>query len=487
MNDLGSPLDSPVEVRLATGVVQGVEAAGIRRFLGVPYGQPPFGDLRFAVPRPVAPWGGTRDATRFGPTAPQNAYTGATAQLLSTVRIDGDDILTANVWAPAGAHGSPVVVWIHGGSLEHGTASLPGYDGATFARDGIVFVAINYRLGSEGFSVLEGAPLNLGLRDCALALEWAHREVAAFGGDPSRITIMGESAGGALVAALVAAQVCGVLHGQPIAGAIVQSGPLAAVDPAQAGRVTRELAKRLGVAATRDAFAALQPDALLRARTEQSAGSSPLGGAPGFTLAIDPESLPRSPHEALIGADVPLLIGSNTDEYRLWLTPEAIAAIGTAKAKVARIGMRISGKAERAARAAFPTASAGEVLGQLATDRLLRTPLTRVAQGRAGRRAAEAPTFVYEFAWPSPVRGLAAAHAVEIAFAFDNLRSDDALSLSGPDAPTALAAELHSAWVRFIEAGDPGWPAFGADRLTRVFDLESTTQPQRRAAVVDAL
>lgn len=99
-----------------------------------------------------------RDATRFGPTPPQVPYAGAIGELLGSVRIDGDDILTANVWAPSDASGAPVLLWIHGGALERGTAALPLYDGTLFATAGIVFVSINYRLGSEGFSVLEGAP-----------------------------------------------------------------------------------------------------------------------------------------------------------------------------------------------------------------------------------------------------------------------------------------------------------------------------------------
>ncbi|WP_258566812.1 carboxylesterase family protein [Microbacterium sp. Se5.02b] len=154
------------------------------------------------APQPTTAWHGVREATRFGPTPPQHPYAGEIGELLGSVRIDGDDILTANVWAPTEASGAPVLLWIHGGALERGTAALPLYDGTVFANAGVVFVSINYRLGSEGFSVLDGAPRNLGLRDAAAALEWVHREIAAFGGDPARITAMGESAGGAVVAGL---------------------------------------------------------------------------------------------------------------------------------------------------------------------------------------------------------------------------------------------------------------------------------------------
>jgi len=468
-----------VTASLSTGAVEGLEAAGIHRFLGIPYAEPPFGARRFAAPEPVAPWAGLREAHRFGPTAPQSPYRGALGELLSCPVIEGDDVLTVNVWAPAVAAPAPapVVLWLHGGALERGAAAQPGYDGTTFARDGVVFVSANYRLGAEGFSVLDGAPANLGLLDAALALEWVHREVAAFGGDPARITIMGESAGGALVASLLARPTSRAL----VAGAIIQSGPLEAVAPEQARRASDAIAERLGIPATRDAFAAVPPAELLRARSEIAAGSSPLNGAPGFALAIDPHSLPASPVDALAEAEVPILIGTNTDEYRLWLSPEALAGIGRLKAWLARRVMRLPERAARAVRRASPHASPGEVLGQLVTDRMLRAPASRLARSRI------APTFVYEFAWPSPVRELRAAHAIEIAFAFDRLDDEDAVRLSGADAPAALAREMHAAWVAFIATGDPGWPAFTDGGMTRVWDERSQTVPQRRAEVLDAL
>ncbi|AZS40318.1 Carboxylesterase [Microbacterium oxydans] len=470
-------MTSSPHATLSTGIVRGVEEAGIVRYLGIPYAMAPFGEHRFREPQPVATWDGVRDALEFGPTPPQVPYAGAIGELLGSVRIDGDDILTANVWAPTDASGAPVLLWIHGGALERGTAALPLYDGAVFAQAGIVFVSINYRLGSEGFSVLEGAPRNLGLRDAVAALEWVHREVAALGGDPTRITAMGESAGGAIVAGLLARADSRAL----ISRAIIESGPLQAQTPKKAGRVTARLAKRLGVRADRASFAALTPEKLLDARKAQSAGSSPLGGAPAFQLAIDPESLPRSPHEVLREIDTPLLIGSNTDEYRLWFPPEVLAGIGEFKLQAARLLSRIPRRAVAAYRSAFPDAGAGEILGQLVTDVMLRAPLSRVAAARPEK------THVYEFAWPSPVRDLRAAHALELGFVFDRLDDDEAARLAGPDAPRDLAAEMNTSWVGFVTSGDPGWPAYGDDRLTRVFDARSTTVPQRRAAAMDLL
>lgn len=465
------------EVTLSTGRVRGSRRDGISRYLGIPYAHPPVGERRFASPEPIQAWNGVLDALEFGATATQSPYPGAIGKLLGSRAIAGDNILTANVWSPEGATNAPVVLWLHGGALERGSSALDGYDGTPFATDGVVMVSANYRLGSEGFGVLDGAPLNLGLRDAALALEWVHREIRAFGGDPARITVMGESAGGALVAALLSRPDSRAL----IAGAIVQSGPLVASTRDAAGRATAAIAARLGIPATREAFLRVTPDELVQARAEITRGKSLLSGTPGFALAVDDESLPVSPHVALRDTTVPLLIGTNTDEYRLWLTPEDLAGIGRVKSWVFRRALRVPERAAAAVRRAMPAATPGEVLGQLVTDRVLRGPATAVAQARS------APTHVYEFAWQSPVRDLRAAHAMEIAFVFDRLDAPDALPLSGPDAPSDLAREMHSAWVEFIRTGSPGWEPFGAQRMTRVFDVPSETVPQRRADVVDAL
>lgn len=470
-------MSSAPHVTISTGALVGTQNNGIRRFLGIPYAAAPFGENRFRAPQPPLAWDGTRRANAFGATAPQVPYPGAIGELLGTEKIDGEDILSANVWAPEDAADAPVVLWIHGGALERGTAALGTYDGANFARAGIVFASINYRLGSEGFSVLEGAPRNLGLLDAAVGLEWVHREIAAFGGDPERITVMGESAGGFLVSALLARDDSRALISQ----AIIQSGPLEAQPAEKAGRVTAQLAKGLGVRAERDAFAALTPDQLLEARRAQSTGSSPLGGAPGFQLAVDADSLPRSPHEVLPEIDTPIVIGTNTDEYRLWFTPQALAGFSRLKLLVARLALRIPGRAARAYRAEWPLAMTGEIFGQLATDVMLRAPASRIAAARSPR------TYVYEFAWQSPVRDLRAAHALELGFTFDHLDDAESLRLTGPDAPAALATEMHEAWVRFIKTGDPGWPAYDAKRRTRVFDTETATVPQRRTAGMDLL
>ena len=464
---------------ISSGTLEGIVADGIRRFLGIPYAEPPFGPRRFGLPVAVAPWTGVRDASAFGPTAPQDPYRGAMGELLGSIEIPGEDILTVNVWAPTAIPdaGLPVMIWYHGGALERGTAALSIYDGSTFARDGVVFVSVGYRLGAEGFSVLEGAPLNLGLADAAAAFQWVRREVGAFGGDAERITVVGESAGGAIVAALLMRP--DVVDA--VAGAVIESGPLEAETAVRAGRVTRQLARRLRVPATAEAFRALPPGRLLEARRIQAAGGSPLGGRPGYALAIDPATLPVSPHIGLAGVAAPLIIGTNTDEYRLWFPPEALAKITRARLLAARMVLRIPGKTVAVYREALPGASPGELLGQLATDRLLRAHAVR------GARRRDAPTYLYEFAWPSPVRDLRAAHALEIGFVFDRGLDPDSIRLAGPDAPRSLADRMHGDWVRFIRSGDPGWPAFRPRGDVQIFDVEPSVSSLPRATALDAL
>ncbi|MET4224959.1 carboxylesterase/lipase family protein [Oerskovia enterophila] len=460
-----------VQVVTSHGAVEGTVAHGVERFLGVPYAAPPFGARRFAPPRPVEPWDGVRDATRHGATAPQSPYPGALGALLPTVTVAGDDVLHVNVFTPAdrGTDLLPVVVWVHGGSLAHGSNALAGYDGTRFAQDGVVFVGVNYRLGAEGFSVLDGAPRNLGLADQLAALRWVQDEVAAFGGDPRRVTLAGQSAGGNTVSAILAHPSAPDL----VARAIVQSGPLSAQPAARAGRITRAMGKDLGVPTTRAGFATVLPEALVASQDRVTAGATPLTGGPGFALVLDDDLVPRTPQDALVagaGSTIPLLIGATTEEYRLWFVPTGLLSrFRWWHLAVARRKVGISARAVRLFRRNRPGATAGELLGALATDVLLRVPLQQVADAR---RSARAETFVYEFAWRSPVQDLGAAHAVELGFVFDGLATPDSVALAGPDAPQSLATAMHGAWVAFATSGDPGWQRWDESRPVRVFDGE---------------
>ncbi|MFC9063259.1 carboxylesterase family protein, partial [Streptomyces sp. NPDC057074] len=210
------------------GAVRGRYENGVAVFRGIPYAAPPFGPRRFRPPVAPEPWDGVRDAGSFGPTAPKPPYSEAFAQYLSDPAIPGDDCLNLNVWTPEPGPGArlPVLVWLHGGALTRGSSAVPVYDGATFARDGVVCVSINYRLGVEGYGLFPDAPANAGLRDQIAALEWVRASIAAFGGDPDRVTVAGQSAGAISTGALLAAPRAKGLFRR----AVLQSGAPEAAD-----------------------------------------------------------------------------------------------------------------------------------------------------------------------------------------------------------------------------------------------------------------
>ncbi|GFM99518.1 carboxylic ester hydrolase [Streptomyces fulvorobeus] len=393
-------VEIPPLVATAHGTVRGAVERGVTVFRGIPYAAPPVGARRFRAPEPPEPWVGVRDALTFGPTAPKRGYAPPLDRLLPDPEVAGDGCLNLNVWTPdAGAHGLPVLVWVHGGSLLHGSSAVPLYDGTAFARDGVVLVSVNYRLGVEGFGVLPDAPANRGLLDQLAALEWVRDNIAAFGGDPERVTVAGESAGAVGVGALLAAPRSAGLFRR----AVLQSGTPTALPPEAGRRTTELIARRLGVPATAAALAAVDPELLLEAQTRVTGGGSPLTGGNSFQLVVDGTLLPRDPARALLegaGHGVGLLMGANTEEYRLWFVPSGVTR------RLGRLGLRLALRRLGVPRATLrtyrgnrPRATPGELLGALATDLLLRVPLNRLADSRAAGRAA---THVYEFGWPSP-------------------------------------------------------------------------------------
>ncbi|MEU9860306.1 carboxylesterase family protein [Streptomyces sp. NPDC047971] len=481
MSDVPGPL-----VTTCGGVLRGSLTGGVASFLGVPYAKAPVGARRFRAPEAVDPWEGVREAVAFGATAPKRPFAPPLDALLPDPDVEGEDCLNLNVWAPwsEGAGSRAVMVWIHGGSLAHGSSSVPVYDGTAFARDGVVLVSLNYRLGIEGFGVFPDAPANLGLRDQIAALTWVRDNIAAFGGDPERVTVFGESAGAISIAALLASPLAKGLFRR----AVLQSGAPIAVPREQARRTTRAIAARLGVEATARAVAAVPRDRLLDAQTAVTGRRSPLTGGHSFQVAVDGEVLPRDPAVALrdgAAADVDLLMGTNTEEYRLWFVPGGLTErIGRLALRAALWRAGVRARTARAYRASRPGETPGELLGAVATDKLLRVPLYRVADART---AGPGSTFLYEFGWRSPVMGLGACHALEIAFVFDTLDRPEAAALTGPDAPRELAAAMHGAWTRFAATGDAGWRPWDPTRPVMAFGpgapelVESPREDELRA------
>src|SRR5713226_5163310 len=251
-------------VRTRQGVVRGSMAEGVATFKGIPYAAPPFGPNRFQPPRPAQSWEGVRIAVEYGHVPPQPPYAPPFDQLLGDPGLPGEDCLNLNVWTPDPSGGGlPVMVWIHGGAFMRGSGALPTYDGSRFARDGVVCVTINYRLGADGFLYLGDGIANLGLLDQIAALIWVQENIAAFGGDSDNVTIFGESAGAFSVSTLLSMPRAWGLFRRVIA----QSGAgHHVISPATAQRVGQYLAEKLGVEPTSEAIAAAPVDRLLQAQ-----------------------------------------------------------------------------------------------------------------------------------------------------------------------------------------------------------------------------
>src|SRR5512139_1254435 len=239
-------------VKTVHGELRGSVTEGVSAFLGVPYAAPPSGANRLRPPQPVEPWSGQRDATRYSPSPPQVAPPESAGSEWDT-GVTGEDYLTLNVWTPEpGASGLPVMVWIQGGAFE--ISSTAAYDGSRFARDGVVCVVINWRVGADGFLYLDDGIANVGLLDQVAALEWVPENIAAFGGDPRNVTVFGESAGAMSIGTLLAMPRAEGLFRR----AVLQSGAGHHVSsPQTALRIGRYLAEKLGVPPTREAIAAV--------------------------------------------------------------------------------------------------------------------------------------------------------------------------------------------------------------------------------------
>ena len=484
----GGPDLHPV-IATRAGKLEGRIEQGICVFRGIPYARA----LRWRPPAPPESWSGVRPALHFGAAAPQLAPRIPFADRLigARSREQNEDCLTLNVWTP-GQDGRrrPVLVWIHGGAFALGSGSTALYDGLHLAHKGVVVVTFNYRLGALGFLDLSARwpgrfAANLGLRDQIAALAWVREHIESLGGDPENVTIFGESAGGMSV---------GTLLGTPSAQglfqrAIAQSGAADHVSsPERAARIAEAFLAELG-ARSPDSLLAAPVAALLAAQTTMRVGV--VDGTLPWQPSVDGDLLPLPPREQIakgLARDVPLLVGTNRDEWKLFLLGDRKARRLDEAALRRRLARALPGNdargaalAERAFAAyrgdASPRAGASpsESWQSFQADRIFHAPAHRLA----ALHSVHAKTFAYRFDWAPPGlrRVLGACHGIEIPFVFGTLREPPLAPLFffAPGAGR-LSARVQRAWLAFARCGDPGhddlpeWPAYDATRrATLVF------------------
>jgi para-nitrobenzyl esterase len=479
--------DQP-QARVSQGLLAGRSEGGVEAFKAIPYAAPPVGPLRWRPPQAPASWTGERDASRVGAIciqAPSNGDPGVGPPPAS------EDCLTLNVWSPSERSGPlPVMVWIHGGGYNNGSGTAALYDGANLARRGVVMVTINYRLGRLGFfdhpALAAERPAdepagNYGVMDQIAALEWVRDNIAAFGGDPSQVTVFGESAGGAAVLQLmVAPEARGLFH-----RAVVQSGlgrqRSALLDQDRPGRPSAQslgvgFARSAGLGdATADALRALPAERLL----------TPMPAFYSDNLIVDGKVVPEDVVQAFAAgrqAPVPLVIGTNSAEF-WWIKPADAGAYG-------RTDDALSDAEYDALVAAYGGQDGYDA--HVISDLIFNEPARHLSRlhARAGH-----PTWLYRFdvvpeSNPEPSGG--ATHASERPYVFDTL---DTVGRPLGERDERASAAMADYWTTFGRTGDPNgadrpaWPEFGAepDRLLEFTNDGPVARPMPFAERLDLI
>ncbi|MRN53459.1 carboxylesterase/lipase family protein [Paenibacillus monticola] len=457
------------------GELQGRQENGVNVWRGVPFAQPPVGELRFRAPQPPESWSGLRDAAEFGPVSPQpldsrgTRFGGGNPQ-------HSEDCLYLNIWAPAtGGKGLPVMVWIHGGTFITGAGSQPLFDGTSFAaRGNVIVVSINYRLGPFGFLHLsplgDGLASNQGLLDQIAALTWVQHDIAAFGGDPKRVTVFGESAGSMSIAALLAMPAAKGLF----AGAIMQSGAAQTLQSDQADAIAAALLAELGIFSASGAglLCSLPAETIIAAAERMTYKLSGDSLSMFFQPVIEPSTLPENPADALekgSASGIPLLIGTNRHEGNLFFR-EGSAAGFEQSLKALELLMGTGNLSEVARH--YPTSWEGQA--EILTDLYFWSSSVVFAESQQ----VHAPVWMYRFDWIVPGHPFfgKAVHGAEIAYVFNNLSLLSLLGLEITPSMISLAEAMQEAWIAFAHRGDPGttqqsWPQYRpGDRATLIFD-----------------
>ena len=476
-------------VNTKQGKLEGLKDDGLFVFRGIPFAAPPVGNLRWMPPQPAAPWEGVRSAAGYGTIAPQNpmpeGFIGGRVR-----EVQSEDCLYLNVCTPAIDNKKrPVMVWIHGGAFALGSGSEAMYrSGKLPERGDVVLVTINYRLGALGFLNLNevtGGKIpstgNEGLLDQVAALEWVRDNITGFGGDPENVTIFGESAGGMSVACLmVLPKARGLFH-----RAIIESAVGAIGRPLENSVYTAETFLKIAEISADDieGLMTMPPEKILKVQTKVALETDQ-GEAPCIPVA-DGTIMPLMPLEAFSkgkAAGVPLMIGSNLDEQKLFSMMNPLhqkmdeqilfkaLARNVPEGDIPMIIDLYKREKEKRGEPVTPL----ELYSAINTDIMFRNIVIHIieAQGDRGLQA-----YNYLFKWKSPALGGAfgAAHALEVGFVFGTM--DDTFCGTGP-AADKLSGQMQDAWTSFARTGNPScegigeWPVYGTERNTMIISEE---------------
>ena len=476
------------------GPVRGVEVEGVKAWKGLRYAAAPVGELRFRAPEPPARCTEIADATAFGPACPQPVFPNLPLELGAP---QGEDCLRLNVWASsdtAPGDAKPVMVWVHGGAYVLGSSSQTVYDGRRLvSRGDVVVVTVNYRLGALGFLDLSSFGTagprfgsNVGLRDVLAALEWVRDNIAAFGGDPQRVTLFGESAGAGIVTTLLASPAAEGLF----ARAIAQSSPATSVyDRERAGRVARAFLDRLGMTPSESQRLVDIPMGAILAASQRVFDEVPVSnpGTLAFVPIVDGDVLTDYPVKlAQEGRShpVPLIIGTNKHEAMLFrllrsplmpITPRAITSLFN---QIAAEQPDLQLPTEEEIVSAYSGLRRGARSLSIATDVGFRMPSVWLAEGHAR----VAPVYLYRFDYATPLLKMTmvgAAHATELPYVWGNLGApkDPTLMLGGTKSAKAVSKRVRTRWINFAAqatpAGltdEPDWTPYTDGRSCLIID-----------------